>query len=603
MPPTPFQGRPGVGISCHWLRVTRKQFPLAPGFATTTHAAQGQTCKEGVVMDMHIGEAGDPLTAYIALTRVQDRYGLFVYRPFPAAPFQKGAKVGRELLLRFWGGEKMDWSALRAKYRDERQCKECNEAKLASAFTAGRWKRLDAARVCKECVRRQVEAQQPWQCMACTAWKQEDAFKTEHARPQATFYRICKTCEQTQVCSVCNTRKDEKKFSGGAWKRARRGGRVCLDCSGKAWGWWRCSVCKVKQAACAFESWLAQHRSCNGDQVCSNCWQCPIPRGSISKAVQRVAATQAKVARRAAEEKKARAIADVWDAIAERKRNREQESPQRKEAEPKAKQRRQENGTEMTTEGPAEVHRQQDNSNGRQRAVRPTKAAEAMAKGKIFQYVRPHCKQPVNSTIRTGQVNHRRTCGNYFRVRDGRPCAKQYDYVCPACNGHVASNVATDQIDHRTVCGNQFSVQDGVVKEKGVVYRCPFCKGNVRSDVRTGQIDHRTVCGNKFSVQDGVVKEKGVVYRCPFCKGNVRSDVRTGQIDHRTVCGNQFYVKDSAVSKNTRCHAHSCPLCSTVVWSSQSCGRIAVTHVTPSGKRCQMKHWHVPDKKAKKKRK
>ena len=98
---------------------------------------------------------------------------------------------------------------------------------------------------------------------------------------------------------------------------------VFLDCSGKAWGWWRCSVCKVKQAACAFESWLAQHRSCNGDQVCSNCWQCPIPRGSISKAVQRVAATQAKVARRAAEEKKARAIADVWDAIAERKRNRE----------------------------------------------------------------------------------------------------------------------------------------------------------------------------------------------------------------------------------------------------------------------------------------
>ena len=35
------------------LRVTRKQFPLAPGFAATAHAAQGQTCKEGVVMDMH----------------------------------------------------------------------------------------------------------------------------------------------------------------------------------------------------------------------------------------------------------------------------------------------------------------------------------------------------------------------------------------------------------------------------------------------------------------------------------------------------------------------------------------------------------------------
>ena len=77
------------------LRVTRKQFPLAPGFATTAHAAQGQTCPEGVLMDMHIGDAGDPLAAYIALTRVKDRRGLFVYRPFAAAPFQKGAKIGR----------------------------------------------------------------------------------------------------------------------------------------------------------------------------------------------------------------------------------------------------------------------------------------------------------------------------------------------------------------------------------------------------------------------------------------------------------------------------------------------------------------------------
>ena len=82
-----------------------------------------------------------------------------------------------------------------------------------------------------------------------------------------------------------------------------------------------------------------------------------------------------------------------------------------------------------------------------------------------------------------------------------------------------------------------------------------------------------------------------------------RSPRACEKIDHRTVCGNQFCVKDSAVSKNTRCHAHSCPVCSTVVWSSQSCGRIAATHVTPSGKRCQTKHWHVPDKKEKKRKK
>ena len=198
------------------LRITRKQFPLAPGFATTAHAAQGQTCTEGVVMDMHIGEAGDPLTAYIALTRVQDRHGLFVYRPFAARPFQQGAKVGRELLLRSWAGEKLDWSALRATYRDERQCKECNESKPASAFTAGRWKRADAARVCKECVSRHVEAREPWQCMACTAWKQEDAFMAKHASPQSTFYRICQTCEKnTALYSCCNNRKEQNILCRG----------------------------------------------------------------------------------------------------------------------------------------------------------------------------------------------------------------------------------------------------------------------------------------------------------------------------------------------------------------------------------------------------
>ena len=89
--------------------------------------------------------------------------------------------------------------------------------------------------------------------------------------------------------------------------------------------------------------------------------------------------------RQAAEEKKARAIADVWAAIAERKRKREQESPQRKEAEPKAKQRRQENGTEMTTEGPAEAHGQQDDSKRAVQATTDVAAASVERKRKTEQ--------------------------------------------------------------------------------------------------------------------------------------------------------------------------------------------------------------------------
>ena len=110
-------------------------------------------------MDMHIGEAGDPLTAYIALMRVRDRHSLFVYRPFPAAPFQKGAKVGRAWLLRFWAGEKM--GARCGQKTVMKGNAVMNESKPAAAFTVGRWKRTDAGRVCKECIRRHVEAQKP----------------------------------------------------------------------------------------------------------------------------------------------------------------------------------------------------------------------------------------------------------------------------------------------------------------------------------------------------------------------------------------------------------------------------------------------------------
>ena len=85
---------------------------------------------------------------------------------------------------------------------------------------------------------------------------------------------------------------------------------------------------KVKQAAPAFESWLAQNGSCNGDQICKNCWTHRIPRKSISRALERVAATQAKVAATAVEEKKARVIADVRAVIAEKKRTRDADGAQ-----------------------------------------------------------------------------------------------------------------------------------------------------------------------------------------------------------------------------------------------------------------------------------
>ena len=57
-------------------------------------------------------------------------------------------------------------------------------------------------------------------------------------------------------------------------------------------------------------------------------------------------------------------------------------------------------------------------------------------------------------------------------------------------------------------------------------------------------------------------------------------------VENPSVCGKQFYVKEGRVSRETRSHAHSCPVCHTVVWSSRSFGEIHVKHDTPAGKPC-----------------
>eukprot|EP00438_Fugacium_kawagutii_P027850 Skav201823 [mRNA] locus=scaffold1071:388890:390242:- [translate_table: standard] len=430
-------------------------------------------------MDMQVGDAGDPLTAYIALTRVQNRHGLFIYRPFAASPFQKGAKVGRQLLLRLWAGENLDWRALRA----EKQCQKCLESKPASAFTAGRWKRMDATRVCRECITRHVDACQPWQCMARTAWKQEDAFSARHARPRATFYRVCRTCEKTQLCSSCNARKPEHGFSAAAWARQRNGGRVCLDCSRKAWGRWTCRVCKVKRSASSFATWIWLHGSFKQDQICDACQQDRILQGFVRR---RVPATRAKVAWQAAEMKKARAVADVRARIAEVKRKRAEEIAEKSAEVPLAKQQRSDKGADATANEDAQTAR----------------------KKRKFQYVCPKCQQGVTSCIETGEIDHRSACGRRFRVKNGHVLAKAYAYVCPVCNGSVASNVKTGQVNHETVCGNHFAVLEGVVRQKTYKYICPGCKKTVASNVKTGKVNHRKVCGHEFSVKDGVVQEK-----------------------------------------------------------------------------------------------
>ena len=116
----------------------------------------------------------------------------------------------------------------------------------------------------------------------------------------------------------------------------------------------------------------------------------------------------------------------------------------------------------------------------------PAKTGEETQRDKTFQYVCPYCKQAVTSSVRTGRVDHRCTCGNRFQVTDGCIIAKAlaYAYVCPACNGQVASNIATGQMDHGNVCGHKLSVKEGAVAGKSFRYTCPFCNELVRQVIR-----------------------------------------------------------------------------------------------------------------------
>ena len=48
-------------------------------------------------------------------------------------------------------------------------------------------------------------------------------------------------------------------------------------------------------------------------------------------------------------------------------------------------------------------------------------------------YQCPFCQQHVNSTIETGQIDHRYACGNKFRVAGGNVTGRIHKHACPTC--------------------------------------------------------------------------------------------------------------------------------------------------------------------------
>ena len=442
------------------LRITRLQFPLAPGFAITAHVAQGQTLRNGVIADFNISSVASVFTTYVAATRVTGRDKLLIMRPFPASPFQKGNSIGRELLLRVWRGDQVDWEALRAKYLEERSCSECVERKGKAAFTVGQWNRTDADRVCRECVRRHRDAGEPYQCNVCRFWFSEGAFPRKHRRNQSSCYRVCCACETQKPCHRCNVKKSETEYTASAWKARHAERRICTAC--KKTGHWTCATCHLRLSHNDFSVWLRRRSSGqNGTQECNHCIQSLAVQRAAARARKRLEACRRRTRQRAIVEQVRAEIASAvqqrhgayaklcqlparpstpsqWQGANDRKRTRPQNSSDASDNEKCV----------STADKRRCFPRPSQEAEARTVRVEGCGHAGVSQTATWMDYKCPPCQTTIQSTIRNGKVKVRGHCGKQFRVRDGL-VARGYTHSCPKCGTEVQSTCARGQIQCR----------------------------------------------------------------------------------------------------------------------------------------------------------
>ena len=134
------------------LRISRQQIPLAPAFAITSHAAQGQTLAAAIV-DLQIGRGTSSISSYVAITRVKTGNDLLIYRAFDRQLFTNGGPEGPELLLKTLRGEYIDWKAIEEKHTPSAMCCLCSFLRFKQEFAPSQWGRQAQFRGCTQCVK------------------------------------------------------------------------------------------------------------------------------------------------------------------------------------------------------------------------------------------------------------------------------------------------------------------------------------------------------------------------------------------------------------------------------------------------------------------
>ena len=250
------------------LKIRRRQLPLTPAFAMTAHAAQGQTFSKGAIVDLNIGGSSSTMSSYVAMTRVERREDLLIYRPFPLELFNKGQKPGMDLLLRVWRHDKtIDWEAIEKEHMPSKFCPNCRCVKKKQLYHKTEWKRTDKDNHlvgnCMMCMARHTADGEPCQCTVCWTWLPEDAFPEHQRSWQSSHNRVCMGCVEKRVCKKCDVLKCAFEFTDKEWQRASWPQSIQGRCKGcmvrSQKHMWHCRGCnESKPAPHEFSEWLKE---------------------------------------------------------------------------------------------------------------------------------------------------------------------------------------------------------------------------------------------------------------------------------------------------------------------------------------------------------
>ena len=234
-------------------------------------------------MDMQIGEAGDPMMAHIALTRVKNRQGLFCIDPSMPLHTKKVPSLGEVCCCVFGTGKTLTGPSFAP-----------SAGKRGSAWNAGSKNQSQRTQQGNGSGQTQTESARN----ACVdTRKPTSRCSAMHARVGSKRMLWQRSTLPTNAMAAGSAR-GRPSFRRMAWKRKRGKERLCKSCASTWKGFWTCSTCRGR----------------NGKQVRDACQRNKGKQSSVARAAVTVRAWH----KRAAERRRTRLVAEVWSEIAQR---------------------------------------------------------------------------------------------------------------------------------------------------------------------------------------------------------------------------------------------------------------------------------------------